>query len=112
MIFAAGEGRRLRPLTETMPKALVDFGGAPLVERVAANLVSAGAHRIIVNAHYLADRIEAWAASAAFPPRGSGGGLAGGRGFGGDRSTRTAASSTRRRCSRRRRRSCFTTAMW
>ena len=64
MIFAAGEGRRLRPLTETTPKALVDFRGAPLVERVAANLVSAGAHRIIVNAHYLADRIEAWAASA------------------------------------------------
>ena len=64
MIFAAGEGRRLRPLTETTPKALVDFGGVPLVERVAENLVAAGAHRIIVNAHYLAERVEAWAAAA------------------------------------------------
>ena len=64
MIFAAGEGRRLRPLTETTPKALIDFGGVPLVERVAGNLVAAGAHLVIVNAHYLAERIEAWAASA------------------------------------------------
>ena len=64
MIFAAGEGSRLRPLTDTTPKALVDFGGVPLLERVAANLVAAGVHRIVVNAHYLARRIEAWAASA------------------------------------------------
>ena len=64
MIFAAGEGRRLRPLTETTPKALVDFGGEPLLERVARRLIAAGAHRLIVNAHYLADRIEAWAAAA------------------------------------------------
>ena len=64
MIYAAGEGRRLRPLTETTPKALVDFGGVPLIERVAGNLVAAGAHRLIVNAHYLAGQVAAWAASA------------------------------------------------
>lgn len=60
MILAAGEGRRLRPLTETTPKALVDVAGAPLIEHVARNLIEAGADRLIVNAHYLADRVEAW----------------------------------------------------
>ena len=111
MIFAAGEGRRLRPLTETTPKALVDFGGVPLLERVAGNLVTAGAHRVIVNAHYLADRIEAWAASArsrlGVPVVVSRRTRSRRR-----RSTPTAASSERDRCSRRRRRSCCTTAMW
>ncbi|WP_428278668.1 sugar phosphate nucleotidyltransferase [Candidatus Palauibacter sp.] len=61
MIFAAGRGRRLRPLTDATPKALVDFGGVPLLERVAGNLVAAGAHRLIVNAHYLAEQVAAWA---------------------------------------------------
>lgn len=61
MIFAAGRGRRLRPLTDATPKALVDFGGVPLLERVAGNLVAAGAHRLIVNAHYLAGQVAAWA---------------------------------------------------
>ena len=61
MIFAAGRGRRLRPLTDAMPKALVDFGGVPLLEHVAGNLVAAGAHRLIVNAHYLAEDVAAWA---------------------------------------------------
>ncbi len=61
MIFAAGRGRRLRPLTDATPKALVDFGGVPLLERVAGSLVAAGAHRLIVNAHYLAGQVAAWA---------------------------------------------------
>lgn len=64
MIFAAGRGRRLRPLTDATPKALVDFGGVPLLERVAGNLVAAGAHRLIVNAHYLAEQVAAWAAAS------------------------------------------------
>ena len=61
MIFAAGRGSRLRPLTDGTPKALVDFGGVPLLEHVAGNLVAAGAHRLIVNAHYLAEQVAAWA---------------------------------------------------
>ena len=61
MILAAGEGRRLRPLTDSKPKALVEVGGAPLIEWVARDLIAAGAHRLIVNAHHLADEIEAWA---------------------------------------------------
>ena len=63
MILAAGEGSRLRPLTDSVPKALLDVGGTPMLERVARELLGAGAHRLIVNAHHLADQIEAWAAA-------------------------------------------------
>jgi len=67
MIFAAGEGRRLRPLTDETPKALVDVGGRPMLERVAAALIAGGADRIIVNAHHHADRIAAWLEETARP---------------------------------------------
>lgn len=67
MIFAAGEGRRLRPLTDETPKALVEVGGRPMLERVAATLIAAGADRLIVNAHHHADRIEAWLGETARP---------------------------------------------
>lgn len=60
MILAAGEGTRLRPLTDATPKALVEVGGVPLIERVARRLIAAGAHRLIVNAHHLADQVEAF----------------------------------------------------
>lgn len=42
MIFAAGMGTRLKPLTDTMPKALVRVGGEPLIKRVIMNLAAAG----------------------------------------------------------------------
>ena len=58
MILAAGRGTRLRPLTETTPKPLIDVGGKTLLEWVARRLVAAGADRLIVNAHEHADRIE------------------------------------------------------
>jgi NDP-sugar pyrophosphorylase family protein len=57
MILAAGFGTRLRPLTETTPKALVPFKGVPLVERIIRNLVSAGITRIIVNVHHHAGQV-------------------------------------------------------
>ena len=60
MIFAAGEGRRLRPLTDETPKALIEVAGRPMLERVARALVAAGADRLIVNAHHHADRVDAW----------------------------------------------------
>ncbi|MDX1577100.1 MAG: NTP transferase domain-containing protein, partial [Gemmatimonadota bacterium] len=53
MILAAGEGRRLRPLTEGTPKALVEVGGEPALTLVARRLEEAGAHRLVVNAHHL-----------------------------------------------------------
>lgn len=58
MIFAAGYGSRLRPLTDTIPKALVAVEGVPMLERVAMRLAAAGATRIVINAHHFADQIH------------------------------------------------------
>jgi NDP-sugar pyrophosphorylase family protein len=60
MVLAAGEGRRLRPLTEHIPKALVEVGGIPMLELVIRRLVKAGADGIIVNTFHLADQVEAF----------------------------------------------------
>lgn len=57
MIFAAGLGTRLKPLTDTMPKALVRVGGEPLIKRVIMNLAAAGVDRIVVNVHHFAGQI-------------------------------------------------------
>lgn len=57
MIFAAGLGTRLKPLTDRIPKALVPVGGQPLIDRVIAKLVNAGATEIVVNVHHLADQL-------------------------------------------------------
>lgn len=57
MVFAAGEGTRLRPLTLSTPKALVEVGGKPMLARVLENLKVAGVSDVVVNVHYLADRI-------------------------------------------------------
>jgi NDP-sugar pyrophosphorylase family protein len=58
MILAAGLGTRLRPLTDHTPKALLDVGGVPIIERVARRLIEAGADRLIVNTAHLAQQIE------------------------------------------------------
>ena len=52
MIFAAGLGTRLKPLTDTMPKALVRVGGQPLLWHVVMKLKKAGYERIVVNVHH------------------------------------------------------------
>lgn len=57
MIFAAGMGTRLKPLTDTMPKALVRVGGEPLIKHVIQNLSGAGVDRIVVNVHHFAQQI-------------------------------------------------------
>jgi N-acetyl-alpha-D-muramate 1-phosphate uridylyltransferase len=57
MILAAGLGTRLHPLTREIPKALIDVGGVPMLERVARRLIDAGADRIVVNVSSLADQI-------------------------------------------------------
>lgn len=57
MIFAAGLGTRLRPLTDDIPKALVPVEGVPMLERVARRLVAAGADRLVVNAHWLGEQV-------------------------------------------------------
>ncbi len=57
MIFAAGLGTRLKPLTDTMPKALVPVGGRPLLAHTIDRLREAGAGRIVVNVHHFAGQI-------------------------------------------------------
>ena len=57
MIFAAGMGTRLKPLTDTMPKALVRVGGEPLIKRVIMNLAAAGVDHIVVNVHHFSQKI-------------------------------------------------------
>ncbi len=61
MVVAAGLGTRLKPLTDTMPKALVPVAGKPLIEHIVEKLRSSGFSRIVVNAHHFADVIEQWA---------------------------------------------------
>ena len=57
MIFAAGLGTRLKPLTDTMPKALVSVGGQPLLWHVVQKLKAAGFERVVVNVHHFAQQI-------------------------------------------------------
>ena len=58
MLLAAGLGTRLRPLTDGMPKALVEVGGVAVLERVARRLIDAGADRLIVNVHHFPEQIR------------------------------------------------------
>ncbi len=57
MIFAAGLGTRLKPLTDTLPKALVPIHQVPMLEYVILKLKVAGFNRIVVNVHHFADLI-------------------------------------------------------
>lgn len=58
MIFAAGLGTRLRPLTDSMPKALVEVAGAPMLERVIRRIYEAGISEFVVNTHHFAPMID------------------------------------------------------
>jgi MurNAc alpha-1-phosphate uridylyltransferase len=59
MVLAAGLGTRMRPLTETLPKALIPVAGRALIDRVLDRLVEAGVERAVVNVHHFADQMEA-----------------------------------------------------
>lgn len=59
MVMAAGLGKRMRPLTVTRPKPLIDVAGKPLIDHVFDRLSAAGVERAVVNVHYLADQLEA-----------------------------------------------------
>ena len=61
LIFAAGLGTRLKPITDTLPKALVPVCGKPLIEHVARKLKASGVESAVVNVHHFADMIEEWA---------------------------------------------------
>ncbi len=61
MVLAAGLGTRLKPLTETTPKALVEAGGKPMLAWAVETLERAGVSQVVVNTHHHADQIERWA---------------------------------------------------
>lgn len=58
MIFAAGLGTRLKPLTDHMPKALVPVSGKPLIQWQIDKLFAAGCTDLTVNVHHFADMLE------------------------------------------------------
>jgi N-acetyl-alpha-D-muramate 1-phosphate uridylyltransferase len=67
MVLAAGLGTRLRPMTESQPKALVEVGGKTLLDHALDRLAEAGVEDAVVNTHHLADRISRQLASRSWP---------------------------------------------
>lgn len=87
IVMAGGFGKRLRPLTETTPKPLLDVGGRPLLARILDLLQKNGVERVHVSVHYRAEQVEAlvgdgsaWGMRASYlreaEPLGTGAGLA------------------------------------
>ena len=62
MIFAAGLGTRLKPITDSLPKALVPVGEKPLIEHVSLKLKMSGINEAVVNVHHFAEKIQDWVA--------------------------------------------------
>jgi Nucleoside-diphosphate-sugar pyrophosphorylase involved in lipopolysaccharide biosynthesis/translation initiation factor 2B, gamma/epsilon subunits (eIF-2Bgamma/eIF-2Bepsilon) len=60
IVLSAGLGTRMRPITDTIPKPLVPVGGRPLIAYALDALDRLGIDTVVVNVHYLADRLEAW----------------------------------------------------
>lgn len=66
MIFAAGLGTRLRPITNTIPKALVPVGGVTMLERIINKMRDAGMEECVVNAYHFADKVVSFLESKDF----------------------------------------------
>ena len=58
MILAAGFGKRMKPITEKIPKPLISFGGETILENCILTLKKFGVKKIIINIHYLSNKIE------------------------------------------------------
>jgi len=67
-LLAAGLGTRLRPITDTTPKCLVEIGGRSLLDIWLDALAKAGAHEVLVNTHHLAGAVGAHVARRSMPP--------------------------------------------
>lgn len=63
MLYAAGLGTRLRPLTDHMPKALVTVGGRSLLQITAERLAEAGTDLVVINVHHFAQQIKDYVAT-------------------------------------------------
>ena len=59
MVLAAGLGKRMRPLTATRPKPLIEVAGRSLIDHALERLRAAGVRKAVVNVHYLGDAVEA-----------------------------------------------------
>jgi MurNAc alpha-1-phosphate uridylyltransferase len=59
MVKAAGLATRMRPITETMPKALIAVGGKPIIDHAIDRLAAVGVKRVVVNTHYKAEMLAA-----------------------------------------------------
>ena len=57
MIFAAGMGTRLRPITDNCPKALINVGGKPMLEWIIRRLIKSGFDEIVINVHHFAGMV-------------------------------------------------------
>jgi N-acetyl-alpha-D-muramate 1-phosphate uridylyltransferase len=78
MILAAGRGERMRPLTDTLPKPLLNVGGKPLIVWHLEKLARAGFKHIVINHAWLGDQLEAqlgdgrtWGLSIQYSPESS-----------------------------------------
>lgn len=60
MVFAAGLGTRLRPITDKLPKALVPVAGQPLLKTVLERVRAAGIDEVVVNAHHFSEKIQSY----------------------------------------------------
>ncbi|CAN7225534.1 nucleotidyltransferase family protein [Phyllobacterium sp. LjRoot231] len=67
MVLAAGLGKRMAPITDTMPKPLIKVAGKPLIDWGLEALVGAGVERAVVNVHHLADQVDAHLAKRKAP---------------------------------------------
>jgi mannose-1-phosphate guanylyltransferase len=67
-LLAAGLGTRLRPITDTTPKCLVEIGDRPLLDIWLDALAKAGVDEVLVNTHHLAAQVETYVAHRSTPP--------------------------------------------
>jgi N-acetyl-alpha-D-muramate 1-phosphate uridylyltransferase len=67
MVLAAGRGTRLLPITNTLPKPLVEIAGRTLIDRAIDRLAEAGVERVVVNLHHMGDAIAAQLAQRTHP---------------------------------------------
>lgn len=67
LLLAAGLGTRLRPLTDSVPKCLVDINGRPLLDYWLQLLAKGGVSKVLINLHYMPEAVTAFLANAKYP---------------------------------------------